>query len=399
MSIETDDLKRMLPEPDSEYATDEYYVTLARYIEKLWDGMKVFPELEAAQRKRAVLDMVAYFQDVVSDAGIWRSFVGMCRHLYRRPVPFYEEPEDYVDSELNLIDVQFIIWYSLEGSLGFQGLVSPFDSDLLRLAHQVHKLFDFLYEEAPAADDFKLLQELDLDDQEQVRDIFRTSGWLFWNSYFLRPISKHAYEPDVAEADELSVEETLTDANRLHITFEQPTGPLALFVREWLRLIVDNRRPTEPRQKPVSDHKYYRALRKATGDVITFFRTYGELDAFLSESFRWGDSPEGGHLSELREMRDFVVYADRRKGLIVAPGIARYVAHPANPCYEKEDAADYGYRIVMEPAACPVDLARYLFTEGLVPDAKYPTGSDSRILQDNWDFIARLYLGKYYRAD
>ena len=262
MEITLDDLKRRLPDPDDFKATDEYYLTLAKYIGKLWESMDVFPEIGEEMRKNVVVNLVSYYQDVIADAGLWRAFVMMCRKLYRRPVPFYDEPEDYIDYELNLVDVQFIVWYSLESQLGFNGLVSPFDLDLLRFARQVYKLFDFLYEDAPEPENFKQLMELDIDDREQVRDIFRMSGWLFWKSYFLRPVSKHAYEPEVDEDEELTVDETLTDERRLRTTFEQPTGPLALLVDEWLRLIVGNRLPKEKRQPVQKEHKYYKALKE-----------------------------------------------------------------------------------------------------------------------------------------
>ena len=134
MDFKYDDIKRMLPNPNEEQTTDDYYLTLANYLGKLWHQTGLLPELDDEIRKRVVLDAVAYFQDVVADAGIWRSFVKMCRHLYNRPVPFYDEPDDYCDAELNLIDIQFVIWYSLESRLGFQGLVSPLDTHILRLA-------------------------------------------------------------------------------------------------------------------------------------------------------------------------------------------------------------------------------------------------------------------------
>ena len=111
MEIRIDDLKRMLPNPDAGHPTDDYYLMLAQYVDKLWAGMKVLPEVGEGLRKRVALDLVGYFQDVVADAGLWRSFVKMCRHLYGRPVPFYDEPDGYVDAELNQIDVQFIAWY------------------------------------------------------------------------------------------------------------------------------------------------------------------------------------------------------------------------------------------------------------------------------------------------
>ena len=398
MEITLDDLKRRLPDPDDFKATDEYYLTLAKYIDKLWVSMKVFPEINEEIHKSVVVSLVSYYQDVIADAGLWRAFVMMCRKLYRRPVPFYEEPDDYIDYELNQIDVQFIVWYSLESQLGFNGLVSPYDPDLLRFSRQVYKLFDFLYDDAPEPENFKQLMELDLDDRNQVREIFKMSGWLFWNSYFLRPVSKYAYEPDISEDDELTIDETLTDERRLRITFERPTGPLALLVDEWLRLVVDDRLPRVEKLTPVPDHKYYKAMKHAVGDVIAFCRTYDELERFLSEDLRWGSNPEG-HLPQLRDFSNFVLYADRRKGLIVAHDVAQYIRHASNACYDAREAADAAHTLVMEAGKCPVDLVRYLFENDLLPDAKYPAGADGKLLHDNWDFFARMYLRNFYRAD
>ncbi|UKI25312.1 MAG: DUF3843 family protein [Bacteroidales bacterium] len=376
MEIRIDDLKRMLPNPDAGHPTDDYYLMLAQYVDKLWAGMNVLPEVGEGLRKRVALDLVGYFQDVVADAGLWRSFVKMCRHLYGRPVPFYDEPDGYVDAELNQIDVQFIAWYSLESHLGFMGLVSPVDSDLLRLSHQVYRLFAYLYDDAPAASDFKPLQELDLDDREQVRDIFLTSGWLFWNSYFMRPVSKHHYEPEVDENEELSVEETLTDERRLHTTFEQPTGPLALLADEWLRLIVDDRIPATANPHRGGEHEYFTALCRATGgEPIAFCATYDDLERFLSERLGWGDEP-GGHFPHLRGHNNFVIYADRHKGMIIAKDIAQYVNHPSNTAFDT--TATDAHRLVMEQGVCPVDLLRYLFDNDMVPAARWPSAKTRR---------------------
>ena len=399
MDFKYDDIKRMLPNPNEEQTTDDYYLTLANYLGKLWHQTGLLPELDDEIRKRVVLDAVAYFQDVVADAGIWRSFVKMCRHLYNRPVPFYDEPDDYCDAELNLIDIQFVIWYSLESRLGFQGLVSPLDTHILRLASQFFKLFDFLYDDAPEAEDFKGLHELDLSSPEQVRDIFATAGWLFWNSYLMRPVSKHAYEPEISDDDELSLEETLTDENRLHITFQQPTGPLALLADDWLRLIIDDHLPKSPKPVAVSPHKYYRALCRATkGEPIAFCATYEDLEKFLSEKMNWGNNPKG-HLPQLAQDSNFVLFADRRKGLCIAKNVAHCFRHPANPCYDAAKATADAHRLIMEPSFCPPDIFKYAFSHNLVPDAIFPVGNHPSLLQDNWDFIARLYLNRYYFGD
>lgn len=400
MEITLDDIRKWQPESEIENSTDEYYLMLAQYVDKMWKSMGVFPEIGEDIRKGVVMAMVSYYQDVVADFGIWRSFVQFCRKEYGKPLPFYDEPENYVDSELNLEDIQFIIWYSLESQLGFQGLVSPYDSDLLRLARQVFKLFDYLYDDAPTPEKFKEFSEVDLDDREQVADIFRLSGWLFWNSYFLRPTSKFAYEPEVSEEDELSIAETLTDEKRLRTTFEKPTGPLALYVEEWMRLMIDNRFPKEKAKAATRNHKYFEALTRATGGKnIAFCDSYEALEKFLSEKMGWGAS-EGGHLPQMKDFGDFVLFADPEKGLMVAHDIAAFIRHPDNPLYDKEAARRKAHRLVMEQGVCPIDLLKYLFAHGMLPDAAYPTGANGlALMQSDWDFFARLYLQDYYRAD
>ena len=37
----------MLPNPDAGHPTDDYYLMLAQYVDKLWAGMKVLPEVWA----------------------------------------------------------------------------------------------------------------------------------------------------------------------------------------------------------------------------------------------------------------------------------------------------------------------------------------------------------------
>lgn len=398
-NIDLYELKRLMLNSDNDYETDDYYLTLANYIANMSREMGVFPELPDLVIKKLSLTIVSYYQDIVADAGIWRAFVTMCRHLYNKPVPFYKEPEDYIDYELNGIDVSFVIWLSLESQLGFNCILSPYDSDILRLSKKVTKLFRFLYDEAPAIKNFNEIRELDLKDREQVRMIFKVSGWLFWNSYFMRPVSKYSYEPDIDEDEELSIEETLRNEERLKITFEKPTGPLALMIDEWLSLIVNNKVPTKKEQKR-SVHKFYQQFINVTkGEKIKFFESYADLNSFLISKMGWGDCGEEC-LPQLKDFENFTIYANREKGIIIAPDVAQFIKHRDNPLYNKHDAIENAYKLLLEPGRCPVDLTRYLFENNLLPDAKYPVGENGLgLIQNNWDFFARLYQCQFYRED
>ena len=204
----------------------------------------------------------------------------------------------------------------------------------------------------------------------------------------------------MSEDDELSIAETLTDEKRLRTTFEKPTGPLALYVEEWMRLMIDNRLPKEKAKTAGQNHKYFDALTRATGGKnIAFCDSYEALEKFLSEKMEWGVS-EGGHLPQMKDFGDFVLFADPEKGLIVAHDIAAFIQHPDNPLYNGGIARREAHRLVMEQGVCPIDLLKYLFAHGMLPDAAYPTGAKGgALMQSDWDFFARLYLQDYYRAD
>lgn len=64
--------------------------------------------------KAVALNLTLYFEDVLADAGIWRSFTDRMHELYGKYLPFYQIDEaEYLRDEPNLPDVMFIIWNTL----------------------------------------------------------------------------------------------------------------------------------------------------------------------------------------------------------------------------------------------------------------------------------------------
>ena len=150
------------------------------------------------------------------------------------------------------------------------------------------------------------------------------------------------------------------------------------------------------------------------GKEIAFINSYDALEAFLSDQMGWGPSAEG-HLPSLREADNFVILGNRAKGILIAPNVAQYLAHPDNPLYDPAVAAAEAHTLVTTPGRVPFDLLRYAFANGMLPDARLPhdtltphhgsnptAGRESTagsLLHSNWDFLSRLYLGPYSRPD
>lgn len=402
----------MLKQPNYPHVaeSDKYYMVLAGRLAKIWDNARLLMNVGEEVRRDVVLAVIGYYQDVVADAGIWRSFLTVCNHLYGRPVPFFDRPDDYIDSELNMIDVQFIVWYVIDSESGKPGHLSPFDENVERLAHLFFNLLDAVYEDAPTPVEYNLAMDVDFNDEQDAEKVYDLSHWLFWNCYFLRPAATSTLHMAAAKAQEIikahpdkdEAQSLLMGMNR-QIMVENTTGPLSLSIGEWLELIVNGKMPelADDEAKPGVEHRFYRQLVDATGGSrIAFIDGYDALEQFVSERMGWGKA-ENGHLPGMKRFGNFVLLANPQRGLLIAHDVAQYICHPDNPMYDADVSRHEAHRMVTERGVAPIDLVKYLFENNMLPDARLPFEVDNErsLLHENWDFLARLYLQTHYRGD
>lgn len=384
MSISKEEYYNIKPSYPDKEQSDEFYFGLANKILRDAKDTAIAAIVGEKALKRIVLTCVGYYQDIIVDGGLWRSFCTLHRELYGRLLPFFPTTEDYIESELNVEDLRFLIWYVLECAYEEKGMVDPRSEKILELAKVIHRELEECYDFAPEAEDYKVVNELDIYDPVQMQDTYRYSYWLYWNSYLM---------PHAAHEDAMSDQD-----NSMH---NFPTGPLALYAHEWLKAIVDNESPFRPssrKKKQVQEHPYHKQFLSATsGKCIAFFPTFKEMTDFLIQKMGWEQSDIQDGFKSLREHSNFVLFVDYAKGLLIAPDVAQFVKHPDNNCYDKSAAQMEGWTLVANAGRCPCDLVKYLFTNGLLPDVRFPWDETGQILQDHWDFLLRMYQQKYYR--
>ena len=107
--------------------TDIFYYDLCCHLVDVAKEKKLFSSYPEKVMERAALALIGYYQDVIADGGIWRSFITECRRLYGYTVPFYSKSEDYVDFELNKADVEFMVWYALSMNYENRRVCNPFN--------------------------------------------------------------------------------------------------------------------------------------------------------------------------------------------------------------------------------------------------------------------------------
>ena len=349
--------------------------------------------------KRLSLCAVGYFQDIISDSGVWRSFVEANRKLYGWSVPFHETPEEYVDYELNREDLRFLVWYAL--AMGFEDMrgVYPHDPSILALADKWFGYMDSIYEEAPVPESYNIARGLDFYDQEDTKEIYGLGQWLFIHCYLITPafamtLGEIMSDPELKRPENLSLLHDRLEQSMM----EDPTGPLALFISEWIYLILKGKLPKEEKESTEKIHPYYEKFTQATGGrTVAFFDTYESLNRFFIDELGWEKGEE--HLPLMKGSRDFVLMVNKHKGMLVARNVARCIAAPENPYYDENYAREHAFELLTVRGLCPADLLHLLFENGWLPDARFPGTDDTRLVHENRDFIARCYLQKYYRGD
>lgn len=381
--------------------TDEYYFQLTnRLITEIIESgiLAAYPDPVIG---RAALCVIGYFQDIMVDAGVWRSFINECRRLYGCTLPFYEVGDSYVDYELNGEDVRFLLWYALSMNFEEKRVADPLSPVFEKAAELWTRILSEVYEEAPHPEGFKLARELDMDDTDDSNAIVDLGHWLFLHCYLMTPayamtLAEILAEPDMQGSDNMPLLQRRLEESMS----EDPTGPLALYLREWLYLVVDNKTlaPTATREFDGEPHKYFTAFTKATGgDILKFFGDYDSLNRFFIEALGWAEGEE--HLPQMKGCNDFILMVNKEKGMLMAHDIARCIAAPGNTLYDPAYAKKHAIELLTVRGCCPADLLHYVCEHHWLPDAVFPGSDDHALVASNYDFIARCFLQKYYRGD
>lgn len=385
--------------------TDPYYYRVANRLAAIMVDEKLLPGWPAQLTARVALGLTGYLQDILTDSGLWRSFISECHTLYGRWLPYYDCGDSYIPHELNEADVRFLIWYTLCMNSDDRRVTDPADKQIASAAERLHAELDRIYEDAdaPLPEDYHISKGLELNNPAEADEVFHFGNWLFMHSYLLTPayamtISEMMASPSIRDDKSMeSLRKALEES-----MMEDPTGPLALYLPEWLCLIIEGKMPPAPKRKgeesagESSEHPYYTRFMAATGgEPIRYFETYEQLNRFFIDALGW---EEGENLPQLKEHQDFVLLVNREKGMLAARDVAKCIKLPGNPCYDADYARTHAIDLLTVRGLCPGDLLRYILERDALPDAAFPGGT-ARLSVADADFTARCYLQQYYRGD
>ncbi len=226
----------MHPFPVAHYPTDSYYTQLANKIFRGIDEYKS-KEITSADMKRFALAVTAYFEDVISGLGMWRSFIEKHRQLYGKWLPFYDTSMDYYEDEINLEDVKLVLWMNMM-DIRKGRIVNPENPFLEMVALKSFAILLEEYESAPANDILvtSLFSDRLMDNFMLVKSVL---AWMAERSYLfgVSPKTKREIQATAEGLDKtLAMDKNpglsrYVAASYAGVAF--PIGPLALRAKEW----------------------------------------------------------------------------------------------------------------------------------------------------------------------
>lgn len=262
-------------------ATDGEYARIATEILKTIAKLGI-ADIPAEGLKAIAVNVTMYFEDILSETGIWRGFMAGLKERYGRRMPFYDiDEENYFEDEPNLEDVRMIVWYTMlevhEGKIG-----NPENPVLEKLAVAALSVLDKHFETAPANEELRAY----LHDHERLSDFYLMRDMLKWLCFgcyltYIPCLSERLFESaqEMVREANMGIDQAFYQAESL-MPYSEEIGPLNVLPQEWLGMILRAVGEEEFAQKVESQrmkkYQIYKVVSAETGKRITFEGVDGE---------------------------------------------------------------------------------------------------------------------------
>ena len=221
--------------------SDREYSDFANRVVKVMRANNESANWSTDYLRTIAVKVTLYFEDLVSELGLWKTFVNKHRQLYGKPLPFYNIGSDYAADYPCQQDVLYLIWDALIG-LNEETVPNPENPGLLGIARDITSMMEHEFEDIAINDD--LVDYLHgasyCGDFYELRQVLK---WFYFDCYLTSGrFTDYYYEQDIDFFKE-SLHAGPQDAHygtECMMPFNQGIGPLALQPKEWLALFMEH---------------------------------------------------------------------------------------------------------------------------------------------------------------
>lgn len=225
--------------------TDGYYLRLCNEVKRILETTgQIFLRnlVDSGELKSLTCILVSYFEDVISESGVWEAFVSVHERKYGKPLPFYP-CEDYAEQEINEEDVAFLIW-NVVTTLDPGVFLNPYDVEIGKIAAAVMEVFEREYETAPENEDlFQWFHpEILPDDYYGARHFM---GVILFGSYLFHldtEVKFLAQQQAIMNGEDENLEFMLSESHDEYL-HKTPTRLMAMTADEWAVEILGKDHP------------------------------------------------------------------------------------------------------------------------------------------------------------
>ena len=224
---------------------DLYYANLSDKVYKVLSQPDVFDMFgyEKDALMFVAIRLTMWFEDIVSNNGIWKAVTTEFKKRYNTTLPFYETGDDYEEGFVNYEDIRFLLWNEAQSYQYGNCFINPENPVIEKTAFELYVLFDENWETAPENERLHLFIHNDnvLDSYWSARKL------LEWFHQFAFVNTNAEYDLNEALAsqseDHFSFDGINSDIYLINIqdTFCHKRNILSITSQQWMARIRDKR--------------------------------------------------------------------------------------------------------------------------------------------------------------
>ncbi|MGM9759198.1 MAG: DUF3843 family protein [Parabacteroides sp.] len=392
---------------------DSYYTNIANRIYDILVQTELINSFEGDEAKQVSIRMAAYFEDVISELGIWRAFITTAKELYGKYLPFYTPDDHYYDDEANLEDVRFLLWHFTQQYHGYRKstFVSPDNPTNEWAARLIYKIFWDEWTTAPENNRMKALfsKESVIDSQETYEPLL---FWFHYNMYLMVDANQELKEQTQSFWNSFSQSPEKLNAMimTLHqqLAYTSKCSFLAMTSPEWLlkvipqdhpnhaffQEVVEGCKPNIPEDVVTRNKENYEKFQQAAeGKLLVYFDQVAAAEQFLTEKV--GMNLPDGHLPEDLAGEKLAIYATEKEGVQLIHTDVDCIKDENNPFYDAKAAAAKGIGYFIVRHCSPVLLkemeARNMLEDAQAKSLRSPERAKA-IIHENVPFLVNYFL-------
>ncbi len=232
---------------DNHSITDNYYLKICNEVNNvlfLEYGEVLANYLDEDEIGLMSCFLVSYFEDIISETNIFRAFTNIHQNLYGKRLPFYNTTEYYED-EINIQDIQFLIWYFLN-TIQMEQFINPNHAVFYNMANDIILILDKEYEYAPENRVLKKYytlaeNETDFYKAREVIDIVLFRSYFFYTDAYAA--LKEKEEEIINNCEDNKNLVSYLQNNRDAVLHSTYTRLLSLQGKEWVAEILGDKHP------------------------------------------------------------------------------------------------------------------------------------------------------------